>query len=34
VTGTTTSVINNAGTVQIQLGGLTLPFSAVDSVGS
>jgi flagellar basal-body rod modification protein FlgD len=33
VTGTATSVINNAGTVQVQLGGLTLPFSAVASVG-
>ena len=33
VTGTTTSVVNNGGTVQIQMGGLTLPFSAVDSVG-
>jgi hypothetical protein len=26
--------VNNAGTVQVQLGGLTLPFSAVDSVGN
>jgi flagellar basal-body rod modification protein FlgD len=34
VTGTATSVQNNAGTVEIQMGGLTLPFSAVDSVGS
>lgn len=34
VTGTATSVMNNAGTVQVQLGGLTLPFSAVDSVGN
>jgi flagellar basal-body rod modification protein FlgD len=34
VTGTATSVQNNAGTVQVQMGGLTLPFSAVDSVGS
>jgi flagellar basal-body rod modification protein FlgD len=33
VTGTATSVQNNAGTVEIQMGGLTLPFSAVDSVG-
>ncbi len=33
VTGTATSVINNAGTVQVQMGGLTLPFSAVQSVG-
>jgi flagellar basal-body rod modification protein FlgD len=34
VTGTATSVINNAGTVQVQMGGLTLPFSDVDSVGN
>jgi flagellar basal-body rod modification protein FlgD len=34
VTGTATSVQNNAGTVEIQMGGLTLPFSAVDSVGN
>lgn len=34
VTGKATSVVNNAGTVQVQIGGLTLPFSAVDSVGS
>jgi flagellar basal-body rod modification protein FlgD len=34
VTGTATSVMNNAGTVQVQMGGLTLPFSAVQSVGS
>ena len=34
VTGKATSVANNAGTVQVQMGGLTLPFSAVDSVGS
>jgi flagellar basal-body rod modification protein FlgD len=34
VTGTATSVQNNAGTVQVQMGGLTLPFSAVQSVGS
>jgi flagellar basal-body rod modification protein FlgD len=33
VTGTATAVVNNAGTVQVQMGGLTLPFSAVDSVG-
>jgi flagellar basal-body rod modification protein FlgD len=33
VTGTATSVQNNAGTVQVQMGGLTLPFSAVQSVG-
>ena len=34
VTGTATSVMNNAGTVQVQMGGLTLPFSAVQSIGS
>jgi flagellar basal-body rod modification protein FlgD len=34
VTGIATSVVNNAGTVQVQMGGLTLPFSAVDSVGN
>jgi flagellar basal-body rod modification protein FlgD len=34
VTGTATSVQNNSGTVDLQMGGLTLPFSAVDSVGS
>jgi flagellar basal-body rod modification protein FlgD len=34
VTGTATSVLNNAGTVQVQMGGLTLPFSAVQSVGN
>jgi len=34
VTGTATSVQNNSGTVDVQMGGLTLPFSAVDSVGS
>jgi flagellar basal-body rod modification protein FlgD len=33
VTGTATSVMNNAGTVQVQMGGLTLPFSSVLSVG-
>ena len=33
VTGTATAVQNNAGTVQVQMGGLTLPFSAVTSVG-
>jgi flagellar basal-body rod modification protein FlgD len=33
VTGTATSVQNNSGTVEVQMGGLTLPFSAVDSVG-
>jgi flagellar basal-body rod modification protein FlgD len=34
VTGTATSVQNNGGTVQVQMGGLMLPFSAVQSVGS
>jgi flagellar basal-body rod modification protein FlgD len=34
VTGTATSVQNNAGVVQLQMGGLTVPFSAVQSVGS
>jgi flagellar basal-body rod modification protein FlgD len=34
VTGTATSVMNNAGTVQVQMGGLVLPFSAVTSVGN
>jgi flagellar basal-body rod modification protein FlgD len=34
VTGTTTSVINNSGTVELQMGGLTVPFSAVQSVGN
>ena len=34
VTGTATSVVNDAGTVQVKMGGLTLPFSAVDSVGN
>jgi flagellar basal-body rod modification protein FlgD len=34
VTGTATSIQNTAGTVQVQMGGLTLPFSAVKSVGS
>ena len=33
ITGTATSVQNNSGTVDIQMGGLTLPFSAVQSVG-
>jgi len=33
VTGTVTSVKNVAGTVQLQMGGLTVPFSAVQSVG-
>ena len=34
VTGTATSVQNNAGTVEVQMGGLTLPFSAITSVGN
>jgi flagellar basal-body rod modification protein FlgD len=34
VTGTATSIQNNSGTVQVQMGGLTLPFSSVQSVGS
>lgn len=34
VTATATSVQNNSGTVEIQMGGLTLPFSAVQSVGN
>jgi flagellar basal-body rod modification protein FlgD len=34
VTGTATSVQNNNGTVQLQMGGLTVPFSAVQSVGN
>ena len=34
VTGTATSVQNNSGTVEVQMGGLTLPFSAVQSVGN
>ncbi len=34
VTGTATSVQNNNGTVQLQMGGLTVPFSAVQSTGS
>jgi flagellar basal-body rod modification protein FlgD len=34
VTGTATSVQNNSGTVQVQMGGLTLPFSAIQSVGN
>jgi hypothetical protein len=33
VTGTATAVINNSGTVELQMGGLTVPFSSVDSVG-
>ena len=34
VTGIATSVQNNNGTVQLQMGGLTVPFSAVQSVGT
>jgi flagellar basal-body rod modification protein FlgD len=34
VTGTATAVTNNSGTVDLQMGGLTLPFSDVVSVGS
>lgn len=34
VTGTATAVQTNAGTVDVQMGGLTLPFSAVESVGN
>ncbi|PPQ26207.1 flagellar hook assembly protein FlgD [Rhodopila globiformis] len=34
VTGTATAVQNNSGTVDLQMGGLTLPFSDVVSVGS
>ena len=34
VTGTATGVINNSGTVELQMGGLTVPFSSVVSVGS
>lgn len=34
VTGTATSIQNSSGTVQVQLGGLTLPFSVVQSVGN
>ena len=34
VTGTATSVQNTAGTVELQMGGLTLPFSSVVSVGN
>lgn len=34
VTGTATSVQNSNGTVQLQMGGLTVPFSAVQSMGS
>jgi flagellar basal-body rod modification protein FlgD len=34
VTGTVTAVQNNSGTVDLQMGGLTVPFSSVSSVGS
>jgi flagellar basal-body rod modification protein FlgD len=34
VTGTATAVQNNAGTVDLQMGGLNVPFSSVVSVGS
>jgi flagellar basal-body rod modification protein FlgD len=34
VTGTVTGVENVAGVVQLQMGGLTVPFTAVQSVGS
>jgi flagellar basal-body rod modification protein FlgD len=34
VTGTATGVINNSGTVEVQMGNLTLPFSDVVSVGN
>ena len=34
VTGTATGVINNSGTVELQMGGLTVPFSSVASVGN
>jgi len=33
-TGTVTSVQNTGGTVELQMGGLMVPFSAVQSVGS
>jgi flagellar basal-body rod modification protein FlgD len=33
VTGTTTAVQSSNGSVQLQMGGLTVPFSAVTSVG-
>ncbi len=33
VTGTVTSVQNQNGSVQLQMGGLTVPFTAVQSVG-
>jgi flagellar basal-body rod modification protein FlgD len=34
VTGTATAVQNNAGTVDLQMGGLVLPFGSVVSVGN
>jgi flagellar basal-body rod modification protein FlgD len=34
VSGTATAVQNNSGTVDLQMGGLTIPFSSVVSVGS
>jgi flagellar basal-body rod modification protein FlgD len=34
VTGTATAVTNNAGTVDLSLGSLSVPFSSVTSVGS
>jgi flagellar basal-body rod modification protein FlgD len=34
VTGTVTAVQNNSGTVDLQMGGLTVPFSSVQSVGN
>lgn len=34
VTGTVTGVQNVGGTVKLQMGGLTVPFSSVQSVGS
>ncbi|HVY16215.1 MAG TPA: flagellar hook capping FlgD N-terminal domain-containing protein [Rhodopila sp.] len=34
VTGTATAVENNAGTVDLQMGGLIVPFGSVVSVGS
>jgi flagellar basal-body rod modification protein FlgD len=33
VTGTVTSVQNQNGTVQLQMGGMTVPFTSVQSVG-
>lgn len=34
ITGTVTAVQSNSGTVDVQMGGLTLPFSDVTSVGN